>query len=149
MNSALAYAFILLKVRPRSEHELLQRLRKKKFPELAIQQALSFLKAKHLVDDLEFAKIWIQSRIKKPLGFRRLKQELRIKGVSADLIDQAIEENKNRYDEREMIKNLIDRRILRLKHIDPLKAKRRVYAALLRRGFSVDLVQEILRGYWR
>lgn len=142
MNKALGYAFRLLKYRPRSEHELRQRLKRRGFSDSIITETLIFLKDKGLVDDLEFARIWVESRIKKPLGIHRLKQELRIKGIDKNLIEQVIERVGSRYNEEETIGNLIQRRMERLRHIEPAKAKRRIFLYLLRRGFSSERIQE-------
>ena len=103
MNRALAYAFRLLKYRLRSEYELRQRLKKRGFPESVISETLLFLKDKGLVDDSEFARIWVESRIKRPLGIYRLKQELRTKGIDRGLIDEVIKRVGSRYNEEEAI----------------------------------------------
>jgi regulatory protein len=144
MNKALGYAFRLLKYRPRSEYELRQRLKRRGFTESTIRESLLFLKEKGLVDDYEFARIWVESRIKRPLGIYRLKQELKIKGIDKNLIEQVIERIRSRYSEEETIKGLISRRWEKLKHIDSQKAKRRIFLYLLRRGFSSDKIQEAL-----
>jgi len=144
MSEAIRYAFRLLKFRPRSEYELHQRLKKRGFPEPTIKETLFFLKEKGLINDLEFARIWVESRIKKPLGINRLKQELKIKGVDKGIIERVIEIVSSKYDEEEIIKNLICRRWEKLKHIEPEKAKRRLFLYLLRRGFSSDEVQEAI-----
>lgn len=142
MNEAFRYALRLLKFRPRSEYELRQRLKRRGFSEPAIRETLLILKEKGLVDDPEFARIWVESRIKKPLGINRLKQELRSKGLDRDLINQAIESVTSGYSEEGVIKDLVYRRWEKLKHISPQKAKRRIFLYLLRRGFSSDLIQE-------
>ncbi|MGD9015219.1 MAG: regulatory protein RecX [Candidatus Omnitrophota bacterium] len=146
MNRAIGYAFGLLKYRPRSEYELRQRLKKRGFTEPVIRETLVFLKEKGLVNDCEFARIWIESRIKKPLGIYRLKQELRIKGINKELIEQLIEQVGNRYSEEEVISDLIQRRLEKLKHIEPAKAKRRIFLYLFRRGFSSEKIREALDG---
>ena len=144
MSEALRYVFRLLKFRPRSEYELRQRLKRRGYPESIVKEILHFLKAKGLVNDLEFARVWIESRIKKPLGINRLKQELEIKGIDRDLIEQAIEGVCSKYSEEEIIKQQISRRWERLKHIQPQKAKRRLFLYLLHRGFSLDKIQEAI-----
>ena len=144
MNEALRYAFRLLKFRPRSEYELRQRLKRRGYLESTVKEILLFLKEKSLVDDVEFARIWVESRIKKPLGINRLKHELKLKGIDQDLIDKVIESVGSKYSEEEVIKDLIQRRWERLRHIEPTKAKRRLFLYLLRRGFSSDTIQEEL-----
>jgi regulatory protein len=76
LEKARAYAFLLLKFRPRSELELSQRLKRKKFSQEIVFKSIAFLKEKKFLDDDCFARNWINSRIKKPLGLRRLRKEL-------------------------------------------------------------------------
>lgn len=142
MNKALRYAFCLLKFRPRSEHELRERLGKKGFCESEIKETLIFLKQKGFIDDLSFAKAWVESRAKKPLGIRRLRHELGIKGVSKELINRVLEELAGKYCEEEAVRELVLRRREKLRNVEPAKAKRRIFAYLVRRGFPHDLILE-------
>ena len=140
LQKARGYAFLLLKFRPRSENEIRQRLKKKKFNSEIIENTVYFLKDKGFIDDDYFAKTWIESRIKKPLGIRRLKAELSIKGINKEIIDTQINEIKKSYAEEDIVGGIARDRLNKLKGIDPPKAKKRVYAYLLRRGFSPQVV---------
>lgn len=137
-DKAKNYAFLLLKFRPRSEKEIFERLKKKRFNLEIIQKTLSFLKDKGFVDDKYFTKAWVESRIKKPLGLRRLKEELKIKGVAQEIIDSQINESKQDYSESDIVRKIAKDRLQRIKGINPQKAKQRIYAYLLRRGFSPE-----------
>ncbi|OGX15600.1 MAG: hypothetical protein A2166_02375 [Omnitrophica WOR_2 bacterium RBG_13_41_10] len=144
-QKAQAYAFLLLKFRLRSENEIRQRLKIKKFEETLIDKTISFLKEKGFVDDRVFAKAWIDSRIKRPLGLKRLRQELKIKGVSEDIINEQILEAKKNYSEQVIVLDLAKERIKKLKRVEPKKAKQRIFGYLMRRGFSADTVIEALK----
>ncbi|MBM3246306.1 MAG: regulatory protein RecX [Candidatus Omnitrophica bacterium] len=146
---AKEYAFLLLKFRLRSEQELHSRLKRKKFSEEVIGQAIAFLKEKNFIDDNYFAKSWIDARLKRPLGLARIKQELRIKGVGKAIIDNQIDEVRKDYSEIDIVNKLAQDKMKRLKGIEPKKAKQRLYAYLLRRGFSVDVVLEVLANLLR
>lgn len=138
------YAFLLLKFRLRSEKEIYQRLKRKNFSEEIINKALVFLKEKSFIDDALFARAWIESRIKKPLGLRRLKEELRQKGVDEKIIRRCLEEAGKNYPQQDIAANIARERFNKSKNIEPQKAKRRIFAYLLRRGFSYDVVMEAL-----
>lgn len=140
VEQAREYAFFLLKFRLRTEKELYQRLKKKKFSEDCVKKTLEFLKEKRFIDDRLFAKAWVESRIKKPLGFRRLALELKVKGVAEDIINSRMDEAKKGYSEEEIVKELIRQKQEKTRGIDPLKAKKRIYSYLLRRGFSPEVV---------
>ena len=87
----------MLKFRQRSRKEIYDRLKKKKFDEEIINETISFLKNKGFIDDQLFAKAWIESRIKKPLGLRKIRQELNLKGIDKQIIDSQIGEIKEKY----------------------------------------------------
>jgi len=144
LQKARDYAFLLLKFRLRSEKEICQRLKKKRFDEEIIRDTVSFLKDKGFIDDNLFAKTWIESRIKKPLGLRKIRQELNLKGIDKEIIDTQISEIKKDYCEQDLVKKIAKVRLSKLKDIEPRSAKRRVYAYLLRRGFSPEIIIDAL-----
>ena len=140
LQKARNYAFYLLKFRPRSEDEIYQRLKRKKFDQAVIRQTLSFLKDRGFINDEDFARAWVESRIKKPLGLRKLTQELRLKGIDKEIIDRQIGRIKKDYSEEEIVLKLARARFDKCNGIEPLKAKRRIFAYLLRHGFSPEVV---------
>ena len=142
-DKARDYAFLLLKFRLRTEFELIQRLQKKKFSVETANEVVAFLKEKRFIDDNVFAKAWLNSRLKRPLGLRRIKQELRQKGIDKAVIETEIGKVKG-YSEAETVLELAKERLGKLKTIEPVKAKRRVYEFLLRRGFSPEVVIDVL-----
>jgi regulatory protein len=144
LKKAKNYAFLLLKFRPRSEKEIYQRLKNKKFNEEIIKNTVAFLKDKEFIDDNYFAKAWIQSRIKRPLGLGKLRAELKVKGVDKEIIDSQIQEIKKDYAEEDIVKAIAKAKISKLKGVEPLKAKRRILGYLLRRGFSAEIAFDVV-----
>ncbi len=146
-KKALEYAFLLLKYRLRSEKELAERMRRKKFSDAQVRETLSFLKEKKFVDDRAFARAWVSRRLGKPMGVRRLSQELRLKGIPKKDIDEAVEEQARQgYDEAQTVQEIVDSRLARLKGLDAKTVKTRLYAYLVRRGYSPDtIIDELSR----
>ncbi len=144
LEKARNYAFLLLKFRLRSEKELYQRLKRKKFEEPIISETLAFLKAKGFIDDETFARTWVASRLKRPLGLRRIRQELRAKGLDEEIIERQICEIKKDYPEEEIVRQLAGTKLDKMKDLDPRVAKRRVAAYLLRRGFPPETVADVM-----
>ena len=138
-EKARQYSFLLLKYRLRSEKEIADRLVRKKFPPEVIKETIAFLKEKRFIDDSSFARAWLQSRIKRPLGIRRLKQELRFKGIDKEIIESNIERIKKNYSESEVVQSIVEDKFRKMRNIEPQKAKMRIYSYLLRRGFSPDV----------
>ncbi len=90
---ALAKAINFLGYRPRSSHEIRERLKRdEEWGEETITRVLEKLAALNLVEDRAFAQNWIESRSRsKPRGSRALRQELRQKGVGREDIESALQ----------------------------------------------------------
>ncbi|MCX5698148.1 MAG: regulatory protein RecX [Candidatus Omnitrophica bacterium] len=142
-EKARAYAFLLLKFRLRSENELKARLKQKGFSEELAQGTVSFLKDKEFIDDRVFARGWVASRLRRLFGFRRIKQELIQKGLDKEIIENSLSQAKEHYNESQVVSQLAKQRFSKIKGIEPLKAKARVYGYLLRRGFSAEVVEDV------
>ena len=144
LQKAKHYAFLLLKFRPRSEKEIGERLKRKKFDPAVTRETLFFLKENGFIDDSYFAKVWLESRIKKPLGLRKLRVELRQKGVDKEIIDSRIEEISKGYCEEDVVLKLAEDRLNKLKGVEPQKKKNRLYAYLMRRGFLPEQIIDVV-----
>jgi regulatory protein len=144
-EKARAYAFLLLKFRLRSERELKIRLKQKGFSEELSQDTVNFLKDKEFIDDHVFARGWAAARLKRPFGLRKIRQELVSKGLDQEIIENSLSQVKEHYNESQIVSQLAQQRFSKLKGIEPLKAKARVYGYLMRRGFSPDVAGEAIR----
>jgi regulatory protein len=135
-----------LSYRARSEKEIKDKLKKKEFPGTIIDEVISDLKRLNLVDDFEFASLWIKDRLEhKPKGERVLKLELLKKGIKKEIIQKALEEfYPSKTEEMEIALELVKKRERRYKDLDKMVAKRRLFNFLLRRGFSYEVVREAL-----
>lgn len=143
-EKARAYAFLLLKFRQRSSHELSERLKRKRFAPEVVAGTIDFLKEKNFIDDEAFTRAWVNSRLAKNLGARRIKQELRLKGIPEAVINAQVRTILADHPEEAVIKKLAKVRLNRIKGEDPRKARQKVYAYLVRRGFSPASVIDVL-----
>ncbi len=135
-------AFRLLKIRGRSEKELESRLQLKGFSDETIAETVEYLKRTKLIDDRQFTKSWINARLNKPFGLRRIAFELQKKGIAKELIEEGISNAKDVFDETQVVENLTKRRAARYGAIDKEKLRRRVFEFLARRGFSIETIQK-------
>ncbi|MDD5043933.1 MAG: regulatory protein RecX [Candidatus Omnitrophica bacterium] len=143
LQKALSYAFLLLKYRLRSEAEMRSRLKKKKLPDDIIEAAVGFLKDKDFINDRNFARLWLESRIRRSSGLRKIRQELKLKGIREELIKETVGALED-YDEESVVLTLAKKRLALLKGVAVEKRRQRLYGWLLRRGFSLDTVIEVL-----
>ena len=148
IKQAKARALRLLSVRARSELEIRKRLKDAKVDETAIEQAINDLTRIGLLDDKEFAFSFARNRIvTKSCGEILLKQELKNKGVSEEIIDLAIVEAYKEKSQTELANNLAQKKKRQYQNIDEIKARKRTTDFLLRRGFSWDIVSSIIEGW--
>ncbi len=146
---ALQTALTYLEPRMRSRAEIVTRLRQKQFDDDAIDHALRRLDAMGLIDDAEFAGRWVAARAKpeagRPIGRRRLKSELIVKGIPAEEIQQALDAVTD--EDEHTLALAAARKKLRVIPTDPetLVAERRRLAAFLqRRGFGWEVVKKVM-----
>lgn len=134
----------LLGLRARSTAELVERLRSAGFVEEIIAAVLSELESARLVDDEEFARSWVASRqASGGAGRRKLRWELRRKGISEDLIRQVVDQEIDDDAELQLATELAQRRLRGLPAEE--KTLARLRRALVGRGFGFDTVDTVLR----
>lgn len=140
------YVWRLIKGRLRSEQEIRQKLNFKKYAPPVIEKTVSYFKGLDYINDLEFARGWVNSRLHKPLGLKAIAIELKHKGVSKEIIDELIEQKKRIVDERRVVQELAQEYFdkLRGKKERPEKLKARLYGYLLRRGFLSEAVTDAI-----
>jgi regulatory protein len=144
-------ALRLLSVRPRSERELRDRLRRKEFEPDHIDRAIQRLRELELLDDAHFAELWIANRQKlRPKGVQALRQELRAKGIDRQTVDEVLA-NSIDADEESAACEQVARQALRRYADAPDRAtfQRKLGGFLQRRGFRLDTIKPIIDQLWR
>lgn len=145
LRKAQSIVYRLLKYRLYSEHEIREKLKSRKLPAPIIKRTIQTFKELALIDDGQFARQWIASRLKKPFGPNRIRQELKTKGIDQDIIDRALKEATLEYDEPAVALGCARRRAALSRTDDPEKTKQRVYAYLCRRGFSMNSIMQAIK----
>ncbi|OGX37486.1 MAG: hypothetical protein A3C36_06350 [Omnitrophica WOR_2 bacterium RIFCSPHIGHO2_02_FULL_52_10] len=145
-NKAKSIVYRLLNIRLRSEHELRAKLVSKKLPHSIVEQAIRYFRGLDLVNDRQFARQWIASRLKKPFGFNRIRLELTEKGIPAAVIQETLDEASKDYDEWTTAAQLAQHRARKYRNIDADKVRRRLYGYLQRRGFKTSTIVKVIRN---
>ncbi len=124
-------------IRPHSEWEIRSYMQRKKVTPALADKLLNKLTNLNLVDDISFAKSWVESRrLLRPTSKRKLQQELRAKRVGDDAINQALAEDEA--DEQDVLRALIAKK--RARYPDDLK----LMQYLARQGFKYDDIKSAL-----
>ncbi len=130
--------------RPRSVSEIRRHLRTKRFDDVAIDPALEKLRAQGYIDDEAFARYWVEQRdTHRPRGERAIASELMQKGVSREVIDLVIGDREPDA-EVARAREAIRRPITRWLTLSEVDRKRKIQQYLARRGFSYDVIDEVV-----
>ncbi|MBI4233834.1 MAG: RecX family transcriptional regulator [Chloroflexi bacterium] len=141
MRKALQVAQRMLTYRPRSEAELRAGLARRFEPGL-VQEVVGRLRDLGYLDDAAFAKAWAESRrASRPRAAVVVKRELLQKGVGREAAEEAV----SSLDDAEAAYRAALPVARRLRSADPQTSRRRLWAALRRRGFRADVIQQALR----
>ena len=136
-------AMRLLKVRPRTEQELRRRFRALRMERETIEGVIGDLKAEGLVDDRIFARLWVKEKLQRgDCGRVRLRRDLETKGIDRDVVADELNRAFSGVRENELAGDLAIKKLRRLGDLRPSEGKRKVYAYLLRRGFTRDAASE-------
>jgi len=148
MPPAIDVALRYLAQRPRSEHEVRQRLQRAGVAEDAVDGVLVQLRQHGLVDDAAFAQYWLEQRQTfRPRGARLLRAELRQHGLASDLVTAAAGELATSADEDAY--RAAQKRARSLAAADERTFKSRLSHFLARRGFDWEAISPAVQRLWR
>lgn len=143
-RAALDRAVGYLAARARSRREIEQKLLQVGYRPCTVEMVLYKLERERLLDDADFARQWVESRVHHKLGRSRIAQELRRKGVSADDAEAALS-SIGAEDQLAGAVALAEKAAARIKPgEDVRKAQNRIAAMLARRGYGWDIAKEAL-----
>ncbi|AIQ42003.1 RecX family transcriptional regulator [Paenibacillus sp. FSL R7-0312] len=133
-----------LERKPRTAQEMARRLREKEIGETVIAEVLLRLQEERLLDDPLYAKQWAEQRItNQRKGKMWIRQELREKGIDKSLISEALDQITP---EQEMEGALqTGRKKWNLLRGDINEKRRKTGAFLMRRGFSGEMVRQVIQ----
>ena len=140
---ALDKAVSLLASRARTEKEIVSALRQNAYPEQTIARVMARLHDEGYINDAAFAGQWVSARTAKGMGARRIRQELRLKGVSQSDIDEAL----NSVDEEETMDAAVQAAEKASRGRDPSDPadRQKIIAALVRRGYDFSTAKTALQ----
>ncbi len=142
-EKAASYASRLLNVRHRSQKELKERLFRKGFDSETVQETLAYLRKDNIINDEKFAKLWVESRmLSNPKGVIVLRKELMQKGIAPKTIDDVLSGKKE--EEESVAIRLAEKKKAQLKNAPFIKARKKIFNFLARRGFSFSVIESAM-----
>lgn len=150
-SKALNYAFLLLRFRARSQHEIRSRLKKRKTPSSVIGKVIKHLKKYNYLDDQEFVDSYIKASLTKGWGPIRVDYNLKKLGISGVLRKQAVDKVENQ--SGRLISQLLNEKVNSLRNnkpdLDKRKLREKTIRFLANRGFRYKNIFKYLNIYFK
>jgi regulatory protein len=136
----------LLTLAPRTRAQLADALRKRGIPDEAADAVLSRFEDVGLIDDAAFARSWVESRhYSRGLAGRALSAELKQRGVAAEEIRAAIDEQLGPDAEASAARHLVERKLAATRGLPAEQRTRRLAGLLARKGYPAGLAFRVIR----
>lgn len=135
-------AMHLLERQERTEKQLRDKLQQNNYPKQCIEQAIAYVKSYHYIDDYRYASVYIRYHQEKE-SRQKLTQKLMMRGISREIIEQAMEEEFVA-DECAQIEELLRKRGFDQESADET-IRRRTIQFLIRKGFKTRDIFRVMR----
>lgn len=130
---------------PRTRQDLRDDLLRRNIPEDVADRVLDRFTDVGLVDDAEYARMWVESRQRsRGLASRVLRQELRRKGVVDDQAEAALADI-DPDQEQARARELAQSKLRSMSRFPPEVRVRRLTSMLYRRGYSGEVARSVAR----
>lgn len=140
-KTCLSVAFKHMSVSEKSEKQMRDFLTKKEFAQSTIDRVILRLKELNYIDDLSFAKSFIEHS--KKTGRRALEYKLKLKGISQKIIDEALENETDSIQEEKAFL-LAQKQLPKYLKYELYEQKRRVNAYLVQHGFGWEIASNVI-----
>lgn len=144
---AMERAGTLLSVRSRSKQELRDALTRSAYPQQTVSRVMDYLEQAGYLDDSTVAEHFAASRQAKGYGARRIRLELQRKGIDAQIIEETLGNIDGEAQTDAALR--IARKVSRGKDLNDPKDRRRLLAALARRGMDYALSKQVIEALIR
>jgi regulatory protein len=139
-----------LNYRARSEKEIRDRLKKEDVPDHVVGRVLEFLSGYDLINDEKWARAFINDKLgRKSISASQLTFELSRKGVSREIVEQAVTELNARESDEARALAAAQKRWPRIERMeaDTRKRNQKLMAFLASRGFSYSIAKEVAKKF--
>ncbi len=144
-----------LNVRARSEREIRDYLKRVSFKrkikgdeeisEMVLGATLDRARSKGLVNDLEFAKAWVEARRKsKNKGVVALKQELFQKGISREIVEEVMSSEFRVQSEEGAAEKALEGKLRVWKNLTVMEFRKKGLEFLMRKGFEYSVAKGVV-----
>jgi regulatory protein len=137
----IAYKYANYK--PRTEQQVIQRLRQHDFSDEDINQALAFLREFNLINDEKYAKNFLEELMKrKPSGKKAVIAELLKKGINKEICEDTVAKYYPNDDPIDLALKAAEKKMRMLRNKEPDKQKQSLINFLQRKGFDWETIKK-------
>jgi len=130
-------------LRPRSEKEIKDYLKRKKVHQSLNEELFNRLKRMDLINDKAFTEWWIEQRLQFKFKSKRdLANELNMKGIEKEIIKDLL--TKAPIDEEKAVGKLLEKYSYRWQKLPANKAKQKKIEYLARKGFTWEVIDRVI-----
>ena len=132
--------------RMRSVSEVHQFLNQQGIDSVVIENVIDRLEKNSLLDDLSFARMWIENRNEfRPRSHRMLAIELKQKGIHSDIISLILEKTAS---EEALAYSAAKKQVRKYKHLGWQEFRKKLGSFLARRGFYYSIINPVVDQVW-
>jgi regulatory protein len=139
-------AYLYLGRRQHSTYELRIKLKQKRYETELINEVLDDLKNKNYLDDTEFAKMFVEEKIKLKLwGEQKLRSELIKRGIKSEVISDVLRNIISEEDKLNNVMTVASKKYntLRNRKLDKDVIKKKLITFLNSRGYDYAVIKEV------
>ena len=132
--------------RMRSNSEINKYLEQLGISEVNIESVINRLKRTGLLDDKQFAQMWVDNRNEfRPRSHRMLFVELKKKRIHPDIINQVLEDT---ISDEELAFKAAENQLRKYRNLEWQDFRRKLSSYLARRGFSYSIINPVVNQIW-
>ena len=145
-QSAMNTAVRLLTRRDHTGFEIFQKLGQRGFSGGVIDRVLAECRRLDYIDDERTARIYIGQLARRGFGFRRIRLELRKKGLTGERFEIILNAHRAEIDEHEIARKVMLKKMKSFESVEDRQKRRdKMYRFLYSRGFDASVISEVIR----
>lgn len=137
-------AMSILEFKDRTEGELREKLQRAEFSEVAVEEAIAYVKSYHYIDDERYAIRFVEYHMS-TRSIQRLRQDLKKRYVPEEYIDLALENIQ--YNEMEGVTKALQKVTRSYTQKPSYEEKQKIIAKLYRKGFQLDNIHKAYENW--
>jgi regulatory protein len=145
-QSAMNTAVRLLTRGDHTRFEIFQKLGQRGFDGGVVDRVLAECRRLDYINDERTARVYIEQLARRGFGFRRIRFELRKKGLTGERFEIILNEHRAEIDEHEIARKVMLKKMKSFESVEDRQKRRdKMYRFLYSRGFDASVISEVIK----